>query len=88
MKIKIVRFNQAVMLGTQLDVNSSLSEGQTVLGRSIEMSYHDSTFLKIKFLGENPYCQLIPWAQVATVIYEETSDKSYSPSYKAGAGKA
>jgi hypothetical protein len=76
MKITVVRFVNAFGVGTQLDVRSSLLTGERVLDVPISLHRHDDTFLRIDFAHPtNPYSQLVPWAQVATVLYEETKSK-------------
>lgn len=77
MKITVVRFNNPIAIGKELDMNSHLSDGASILGNPIALSKYDSTFLRVDFLGAKKYSQFIPWAQVSTVLFEESkNDKS------------
>lgn len=68
MKINLVRFAQSLHLGRSLDLNSSIAEGQRVMGDPVSLKYFDSNFLSIDFASG--YSQLVPWSQVSGVFYE------------------
>lgn len=82
MKLSLVRFREAIHIGKALDLNSSLADGQKVLGDVVTLHYHDANFLRVDF--ESGYSTLIPWAQVTTVFYESTSDNAGSKRAKGG----
>lgn len=72
-KIQVVRFHDNLMLGKSLDLKSSLAWGDSVLGTPVELYFYDQTFMMVKYCGKSvdqKYSQLIPFAQVATLIFE------------------
>lgn len=72
--ITVVRLVQDTYVGKSLDLNKTLTNGGSVDGVPIELDFHDERFLSVRFTGktkEQKYVQLIPWASVATVMYDE-----------------
>lgn len=73
-EITMIRFAEAIHIGKSLDVNSSLSKGQTIVGVPIELAFDGDHFISVTFKGktkEEKYVQLIPIAAVATILFNE-----------------
>lgn len=74
-EITLVRFTEALHIGKSLDVNSSLSKGQLVVSVPIELDFDgDRPFISVTFKGrtrDEKYVQLIPFASVATILFNE-----------------
>lgn len=75
MKISVVRFNDSSMcVGTELNPCSSLKHGEKTISGTVSLSKYDDLFLQVTFTNpsKSPYSQLIPWAQVSTVFFENS----------------
>lgn len=79
MKITAVHFVNPLPIGRELDTHKYLVNGSRILGNVLDITKYDGMFMRISITnsrGER-YDQFIPWAQVATVLFEEVkSDKS------------
>lgn len=72
--ITLVRFIESLHIGKSLDVNSSLSKGQSVVNVPIELAFDGDNFIAVTFKGKakvDQYVQLIPLASVATIMFNE-----------------
>ncbi len=66
-----VRFTQPIHLGRALDLHSFLEPGTRVSSDPVDIAWFNDTFLRISFRNGN-YSQLVPWSQVAAVLYTES----------------
>lgn len=69
LKIKGVRFTEAIHVGKALDIQSYVEQGMSILGDKITLSKYDDTFLSIRF--NSGYRQLVPFSTVATIFIDE-----------------
>ena len=83
MKIANVRFMQHIPLGKEVVPDNFLERGRNLASsRCIDLEMYDSMFLKVTLQsGSSTYAQFIPWAQVATVIFDD------APAAKSKGGK-
>jgi hypothetical protein len=80
MVIKHVRLANPIALGTEVVPDSFLIRGKRLASSQIEdLQMYDAMFLKITYncprsetCPSGVYSQFIPWAQVATVYFDDT----------------
>lgn len=73
-EITTVRFATHLHLGTGLDLQVSLTNGQPILNVPTTLEFFDDNFLVLKFDGktkDQKYSQLIPMSQIATIMFKE-----------------
>lgn len=73
MIIRNVRFAQHIPLGNEVVPDNYMERGRSLgSSRCADLQHFDSMFLKITFNdGHNTYSQFVPWAQVATVMFDD-----------------
>lgn len=79
MVIRNVRFMNHIPLGNEVVPDNFMVRGRTLSGSTcVDLQMYDSMFLKLTFeQNKQRYSQFVPWAQVATVIFDDTpSEKS------------
>lgn len=79
MIIRNVRFMNHIPLGSEVVPDNFMERGRKLTSsRCVDLQNYDSMFLKITFDdGHRVYSQFVPWAQVATVFFDDTtSEKS------------
>ncbi len=93
MKIEVVWFNDAIILGKSCTPMRTLNQGERFEGGNVAIDMYDDRFIRLQYTYANAaknYAELIPMLRCDKVIYSEVPvvQQSDEPATKARKAKA